>query len=215
MSRFAFTLAAAAAFAGSASAATFDVFTDRTLFEAALSGPITVETFDEITEDISFAGGSTTVGGLTIIADDDGFFGNSIIDAPPVLSEIDGNGTTALNIFTSSVFDAALEFASPVLAAGADFFNFNDGQLRTEISILGETFTPDITGAGTLSFLGIISDTPFSRVDFNGVNNDVFGIDNVTSAETVAPPSVVPVPATLPLLLAGIAGLAFWRRRRA
>ncbi|WP_299826620.1 VPLPA-CTERM sorting domain-containing protein [uncultured Roseobacter sp.] len=214
MSKFAFSLATATLIAGSASAATFDVFTDRALFEAALTGPVTLETFDAITEDVSFAGGSATVGGLTIIADDDGSFGNSIIDAPPVQSEIDGNGTTALNIFTSSVFDAAIEFASPILAVGADFFNFNDGQLRTEIDILGETFTPDITAAGSLNFFGVISDTPFTRVDFEGVNNDVFGIDNVTSAQATDVPTVVPLPASLPFLVLGVVGFGLLRRRK-
>lgn len=209
MLRIATTFVALALLSAQASAASFTVFTDRTAFEAAAGASLATETFDSVVVDTSFAGGPVTVGDLTISAEEPGAFGNQLIDAPPVLGEVDGNGTTAINFFTTAAEDAEIAFAAPVTAFGADFFNFNDDTLRTQVLILGELFSPDIVPDDTLSFFGVISDMAFDSVTFAGLDNDVFGVDNVS---TVTAP--IPLPATLPLLLAGIAGFAAVRRFR-
>lgn len=207
MLRLLTVFAALAMLSTQTSAASFTVFTDRTAFEAASGAGLATETFDGIVTDTSFAGAPVTIGALTISAEEPGAFGNQLIDAPAVLGEVDGNGTTAINFFTTATEDAAISFAAPVLAFGADFFNLNDISLRTEIVILDGIFQPAITADDTLSFFGVISDTAFSSVTFAGLENDVFGVDNVSTLT-----AAVPLPATLPMLIVGIAGFAAVRR---
>ncbi len=198
---------------GYASAATLSVFTDRALFEAALSGTVETEDFEGPDADIPFGASSATIGKLTISADDNGSGMYNKVDTPPVFPEVDGNGSNALNIFTLDGSNASIAFEDPVFAFGADFFNFNDDFLRTQIGVLGEVISPPSTDDNTLSFFGILSDTAFSQIDFLALDNDVFGVDNVTTADA---PSItaVPVPASFPLLLLGLGGLLLIGRRR-
>ncbi len=196
-----------------ASAANFTVFTDRTAFEAAVGAGLTTETFNSAGSDISFSGSSTTFGQLTLSADDTAFPGNNKIDVTPIPGEVDVNGSTAVNFFTRANQNASVAFDAPILAFGADFFNFNDDFLRTQVSILGDLLSPQATTDNTLSFFGVISDQAFSSVLFAGLDNDVFGMDNVSFSSSV---SVVPLPAALPLMAGALAvmGLFGWRKKR-
>jgi len=194
-----------------ASAASFTIFTDRTAFETAVGGGLTTETFNSAGSEVSFGGSSTTFGQLTLSADATSTDYNRI-DTPPVLGEVDGNGTTAVNFFTKANNNAAISFDAPVMAFGADFFNFNDDTLRTQISVLGELFSPEVTVDYSLSFFGVISDQAFSSVLFSGLENDVFGMDNVSFSSSI---SVVPLPAALPLMAGALAIMGFfgWRKK--
>lgn len=194
-----------------ASAASFTIFTDRTAFENAVGSGLTTETFNSATSDISFGGSSTTFGQLTLAADRPSPPFN-LIDSPPVSGAIGGDGSAAVSFFTTSSFGASISFDAPVTAFGADFFSFNDDYLRTEISILGDYFNPGVSSVGSLSFFGVISDQAFSAVLFAGIDNDVFGMDNVSFNSSI---SVVPLPAALPLMAGALAiiGLFGWRRK--
>lgn len=195
-----------------ASAASFTVFTDRVAFEAAVGTGLTTETFNSAASDISFSGSSTTFGQLTLSADDTAFPGNNKIDAAPLLDTINVNGSAAVNFFTRPNDNASIAFDAPVLAFGADFFNFNDEHLRTQISVLGNLFSPDVTDINEVSFFGIISDQAFSSVLFSALDYDVFGMDNVSFSSSI---SVVPLPAALPLMAGALAimGLFGWRKK--
>ncbi|MEJ6389758.1 VPLPA-CTERM sorting domain-containing protein [Gymnodinialimonas sp. 2307UL20-7] len=66
-------------------------------------------------------------------------------------------------------------------------------------------------------FIGLRSDTAigYGAIHYSqpGARNLRITIDDLTIGAD-APPAVIPLPASLPLLLAGIAGLGLWRRRR-
>ncbi|WP_298843504.1 VPLPA-CTERM sorting domain-containing protein [uncultured Roseobacter sp.] len=198
---------------GYASAATISVYTDRALFEAALTGEVETEDFSGPDADVPFGASSATVGKLTISADSNGAGVYNRIDTPPIFPEVDGNGTTALNIFTFDGANASIAFEDPVFAFGADFYNFNDDFLRTQIGVLGELIDPPATDDNTLTFFGFLSDTAFDQVDFLALANDVFGVDNVTTA-TSPSLSAVPLPASFPMLILGLGGLLLIQRRR-
>ena len=210
MNRF-FTAFALTLVCGHASAATITSYTDRALFEAALTGAVEIEDFSSVAADDSFAAGSAAVGGLTVSAEGDGFGLYNLIDVPAVFPEVDLNGTTVLNFFTLDGANASISFDEPVFAFGADFFNFNDDFLRTQIGVLGQLIAPPPSDDDTPTFFGILSPEAFDRVDFVGLANDVFGVDNVTTADS---PSVVPLPASFPMLIVGLGGLLLIQRRR-
>jgi hypothetical protein len=105
-----------------------------------------------------------------------------------------------------------LLFSPPISAFGADFRALNDTLQRTGVAIydgltlldtLQPSTEPDIT-----RFWGFSADAGelITEIRFTYIDNDVFGIDNI---ETVQ----VPEPATLLLVIGGLAGLVGLRRR--
>lgn len=177
--------------ASTASAANFTFFTDRTAFEAALQG-IVVYDFDS----------GAPASGVTITGDDVNFANGQLED---VIDQ--GN-----NPDTNFVFDNA------VVAFGGDFDLAGPGGQGTNIAIQtagGATSVVPVeipsTTAGT--FWGFISDMAFSSVLFSEgsrtANVETYHLDNLTTGA-----SPVPLPAGLPLLLAGLGGMALVRRKR-
>ena len=107
---------------------------------------------------------------------------------------------------------AALNFSAP---GGTSFASLSGLQL-------GQTFFigDGLTGSGTGSVQSFIAPTGATRL-FLGFS-DAFGFgsspgyydDNTGSLTVVINPSVVPIPAALPLLLTALAGLGFIAKRR-
>lgn len=203
----------------SAGAATITSHLDRLSFNTALGGPATIETFNGFSTEIPFHSSPIDVGEFTISM---GGTPNAIatgsnrnkIDVPPVeFSAFDVNGTTQLNVFTHAGASLLLTFDTPTFGFGADFGQV-DIFAGTVMDIL---IDGQLSGAPVLQnfsgFLGFTSDTAFSMIEFRGLGNDGWGIDDVTYSSTAS--SEVPAPAAWALFGLGCAFIGYTRRKRA
>jgi PEP-CTERM motif-containing protein len=187
-------------------------YTDRATFEAAASATSTT-TFDGFASDTPFRGSALDVGAFSVVtmgsaADGGSFPENNIVDVPPVLPETDINGTAHLNIFTNADSSFFLTLDAPATAFGADFGAFNDGAFRTALFVDGVQLGANwVNGDG---FFGFTTNTPFTTLEFRGIINDVFGIDNVTIGTGAA----VPEPSTWAMMLMGFGAIGWSMRRR-
>ena len=219
MRAFALGIALALANGSNVSAATFTTFTDRIGFDAA-AGLLTIEDFNSVAGQLSFAGVTLTVGDLTLeTTGTPQTVLRNFIDQPPLefSSEFNIDDTALANVLLR--FDDVnddddiftINFATPVTAFGADFGGINNVILRTAITILGEQIAMPINPLSSPTFFGLLSDTAFSSLSFIQVGSDPdgFSIDNVTF-------SAVPLPAALPLFGSGLAVMGFlgWRSKR-
>jgi len=144
------------------------------------------------------------------------------IEAQPLrFSAFDVDGSTIAQVLLRNSGDTfTISFGTAITAFGADVASMNDFVSRSSITVAGTTFEPPALPVGAtddvVQFLGFTSDMPFTSVTFNFLNgSDGFGVDNVAYGTlNDAPPSAVPLPASLPLLLAGFAGLTALRRRK-
>jgi hypothetical protein len=190
------------------------VYSDRTTFEAA-AGAFAVESFDSFLADTPFHTVPVAVGPFTISMTGTPSTDYNFIDlAPPNTPETDVNGTTNMRVFTNSnpgapSDDLVLTFDQPIVAFGADFRSLNDEITRTQVLVGPDTIALPISAdSGLLTFFGFTSATPFTTVIFQGLANDVYGIDNLTY-------SSVPEPGVLLMLGLGLAALGHARRRHA
>ena len=197
---------------GIASATT--VFTDRTLFEAAV-GPLTTETFDN-----SIGTASTIVfdGGITSTKSSDGI--------PPTLNRVE------LGVFSGFVArddfrNISFTFLNPIFAFGADFRDVESLFVSGLFDNTNEKLSISDTFAGSSGFFGLSSTSSFTQILFttnagvvlfpggSPLGGDSFDVDNlsVSSSAAISP---VPIPAAFPLLAAGISamGIMGWRKRR-
>lgn len=203
--------AVALAIAGSASAAT-TTYTDRTTFNAAAS-PSLFEDFNGFASDAYFTS-SAVVAGFMTLSTSPGIntsFGNNRIDVPPygtILADVDGSA--ALNVFTHDGASVFLTFSQALRGWGADFRGFNDSEIRTQVFLDGLEVSTAMTVGDTTRFIGFVSDTAFTTLEFRGIVNDVFGVDNVAGAV-----AAVPEPATWALMIGGfgLAGASLRRRK--
>ena len=200
------------ALAGQAQAATITEFTSRAAFDLAV-GPTTTEDFNSFVVETPFHTIPLDVGDFTLSMTGTPVTtsGRNRIDLPPPLfSVFDVDGTNIANVLTTSDDSFFITFDVPTTAFGADFASWNDGFLRTDVVVDGiDVLTPPVGGGSTVRFYGFSSDTPFTTVRFRGLDNDGYGIDNVSYLVT----SAIPEPSTLALL--GIAvGALTWRRSR-
>lgn len=197
--------------AGSANAALVS-YTDRISFDAA-AGVSTIEDFESYASDTSFQAGILDVGDFTLSMVGSPSPAYNFIDVPPLdTAETDVNGTNHMNVFTEgrSMTNLTFLFDSAITAFGADFRSLNDVIERTQLLVDGEVLSLPIAGAsGEFSFFGFTSDTAFTSITFQGVANDVYGIDNVTYSATA-----VSEPSTIAFLLLGATGLMFARKKR-
>ncbi|MGI9309299.1 MAG: VPLPA-CTERM sorting domain-containing protein, partial [Gammaproteobacteria bacterium] len=140
-----------------------------------------------------------------------GSVGRNQIDAPPPqYSEFNVDGTTIANVLTSYGSSLFVTFDSSITAFGVDLASFNDGLIRTEIVINGVVTTPVVQGAFDVRFFGFISSDGFTTVEFRGIENDGFGMDNVLYGSGTA----VPIPAAVWLFGSALAGLGWMRRKQ-
>ncbi len=192
--------------------AAFVSFDNAAAFLAA-AGPLGSEDFNSQVDGTSFHTTPLDVGAFTLSMTGPARTdpGRNQIDAPPAqLSSFNIDGTTVANVLTVAGTSLFLTFDNPITSFGASLAAFNDDLLRTEIHAGGATFLPAPSSGDILRFFGVVSDTAFSTVEFRGLEDDGFAMDNVLFGST-AP--TVPEPATLALLGLGLAGLRLRRGR--
>jgi len=196
--------------AGSATAATV-TYTDRTTFNVAAS-PTLFEDFNGFVADTNFVPAPVVAGFMTVSgsAGATTAFGNNKVDVPPQDSQVDVDGTASLNVFTQAGVSVFLTFSQALTGWGADFHAFNDDAHRTLIFVDGVEVTTELVAGNDTRFFGFVSDTAFTTLEFRGVQNDVFGVDNVAGAAVA-----VPEPTTWALMILGFgaAGASLRRRR--
>jgi len=113
--------------------------------------------------------------------------------------------------------ETTLTFDSPIGFFAVDTLNLSDNEIvEIIISDGSDTASASISGADVAGFLAFTSDMPFTSVVLNdpaGGTNTRFAIDNLRAGD--GPTEVIPLPATLPLLLGAIGVGALVSRRRA
>ncbi|GGE24022.1 hypothetical protein GCM10011360_10650 [Primorskyibacter flagellatus] len=214
---FAAVLLLAMAVGGTARATTYQIFTDRTAFLAALTSTYLVADFDSYTADVQFK--TTTVDFGPFSAYNPSSTSYGYLDVPPLRDTGSraptGNGTPFLAMVTSSqpgrYAQATLTFDTEITAFGADFFAFNEDFRRNAFFLLGDRIDAPINDYNEDVFFGFISDTPFTQLVIapgaTGVS-DGFGVDNIVMQ---LPPVPLPLPAFS--LLAGLAAFGAFARR--
>ena len=193
--------------------ASVTTYTDRTTWNTAVPVSST-QTFESFAADTSFATVPLNVGAFTLAAVGTAEAGTDLVDVSPFINAASPAalfGNAFVTIFVQDPLAADLIFATPQNAFFADFYAAGNGsQLDLTLSFEGGG-TADIlvpgTGSSQQSF-GFISTTAVTSIRFNNSSNDGFFIDNIS-----VPSAAVPEPASAGLLLAGIVGLG-WRRRR-
>jgi hypothetical protein len=209
-------LAALLAGASTGANAALTVYTDRAAFQAALTGGFATENFNTVVGETSFQAAPLVLGALTLQGAGANQLNRNFIDQPPALFpqfNVDGTAFAHLLVNTAGGgSNVTLGFASSVFGFGADFAGLQDDQIRTELTVGGEVVTPSVTVGDTGRFLGFLSDTAFSTVNFRHVGNSIgdgFGMDNVVFGGVAA----LPEPQGLALVLTALACLG-WATRR-
>ncbi|MGV3710831.1 MAG: PEP-CTERM sorting domain-containing protein [Gemmatimonas sp.] len=126
----------------------------------------------------------------------------------------------------------SIAFANPVAAFG--FYGVDIGEFRSQLtlrfSLVGggtadwqlpytATNGTNTLRDGSILYAGFINSTQFTGVEFLGTDDtDVFAFDDMTIGsigQVVIPPgTVVPEPSTYAMMAAGLAAIAFIRKRR-
>lgn len=185
-------------------------YTDEASWLADMES-VTLENFDGQTDGAAFHTTPVDVGAFTMsmTGTPSTVAGRNQIDAPPpIFSHYSVDGTTIANVLTSDDDSLFLTFDAPITGFGIQLASYNDDEIRSEIHVAGGSNTPEILGRFDIRFFGVVSGTPFTTVEFRGIGNDGYGIDNAQFG------AAVPEPANLILFSSGMIGLASWRRSR-
>lgn len=134
---------------------------------------------------------------------------------------LDSNDNSGIELSTSSIglFDTISFFLTDIDDVGRSTFNIFAG--GTLFDIAADIYNSGRQPNGGLFLVQLKFDTLLSDavVRLNIDSGDGFGIDDVRFGRNFSnsnpEPSAVPVPASLPLLLSGIAAIGWMRRRRA
>jgi len=182
-------------------------YTNRTAWETALGATPTVDQFVNVIDQapsITFDSGvvSDNAGGKLNNATENRVFGGEYRNA------VDGDGTVSsiTNTWT---------FPSAIRGFGADWSEARQGSLQVTINdgFDDETFliadTINTSTGRTAGFLGFIGMGDFSRVVISDATNtqDIYRVDDLAFA------TVIPLPAGLPLMAAGLLALGLIGRR--
>jgi len=187
------------------------IFYDNEANWLAAMQSVTLEDFNSQTNGTPFHTTPLDVGPFTLsmTGTPSTSFGRNQIDTPPPqFSQFDVDGTTIANVLTRSGDSLFLTFDAAISGFGVNLASFNDDQLRTSILVAGGSTSPVIGPDGFVRFFGVTSDTPFTTVEFRGIDNDGYGMDNVQFG------NAVPEPTTLAIAGLGLLGVGCCRRKR-
>ncbi|MEL7345351.1 MAG: VPLPA-CTERM sorting domain-containing protein [Pseudomonadota bacterium] len=222
----------------SAAFAAIVTFTDRVAFTDATE-PLLSEDFEGFDQDTGFASIAPEITdfSLSVTKNSPDLVGsgfNKIETQPYPFSStspanqntIDGSSYAVVGLEDDGsnlgdVFSVLFDY--DVFAFGADFAKLNDNDItRSRFDFLDADgnnvggFVPDTQVNGSVRFFGFLSDQAFRTITVTAISGTTdgegFGMDNLLYS---AEPSEIPLPASLPLLAAGIAAFGFLRRSKA
>lgn len=198
-------------------------YSDRATFEAAISGPFTVETF---TPDFH---APITSGVLNSTTNEAGLTPGDIQPGVTYSTTVPSADTYFFNIDTGGGYDGGfldsldtsktltITFDGEVHAVGFDKNNRLGDAYQVVVTLSDATVSTPIKFASLSTFSGFIaSGASITSIQIHNLDGSFgFDIDNFTFDESRIPPAV-PEPASVVLLgLGGIGmGLAAWRRKR-
>lgn len=206
-------LACAATIGAGHASADITVFTDRALWEEAVTGTVMTETFDAISPQIIDNGDTLDTDLIQIMRDGEPNGGDGLLEIEPGANFGNIDGTTFLSGETGAAPHEIVNVmfsGQAVTAFGADWFSpfSGDGlalQVGNEIILLDS-----ISGFNT-GFVGFVSDDDsFSTVSIIGNPADIT-FQELWSADNMSF-TLVPAPASASLLALGALGAT--RRRR-
>ena len=200
-------LAAALLGAGSGANAQVTIYTDRAAFEASAGGPLTLVNFDTDASGNPIAADSPGVLAGNLYAGFGVSFAAGVVFGEPNLPFI---GVTPPNIISNSGINTPTPalvnatFSTPVARVGITDVGA-EAVLRlydTSNALIASVVTD--TDPATFDFVGVASDTPIRRIEYDFVSGIGFGGDDLI---------YTPVPELPPVLLLA-AGLPFLALRR-
>ncbi|MEM8642403.1 MAG: PEP-CTERM sorting domain-containing protein [Cyanobacteria bacterium P01_G01_bin.54] len=203
--------------AQSADAFIITTYTDRSLWEAAVSGNVIIEDFNSITSDTDL---SVDVGDFSISAVGPWAHQNGIeaYDPSPSSFQQDRNidGTTYYQGDTDQGTTYTFSFDFGISAFAFDHTSLGSegaGEFLT-LDLEGVNYSIPSTQTGETGFFGIVnSDTElFTSVTFLG-DDGAHGLDNISY--TASSPTEVPEPGSLSILGLGIVGLVVSHKKKA
>ena len=185
---------------------------DRASFQAAVAGgTINSQDFDGLVNGTTLG----TLGGVTYAAS----AGTPIVtNTYLTTTNPNGLGSTSAGFFVPTE-TATFTFASAITAFAIDINTFasTDGAYQGVLNIgdtvasIFEVFPSTATG----QFLGFVSDTAFSSITIGATTGFSYTLDTLVYGDAAAVVTPVPEPSTLGLLVLGLIGLGFARRRSA
>lgn len=204
MIRAALLSAAATLCAATAQAAPV-LYSDYASWAAALGGPVASENFSGLGSNINITNGAASLGDVTLMSSFSSS-GTAVLDA----------GANAIDIDAMRPADAVtVSFAGPVAGFGFFYSGFDATNDPLTVRVEGTTIAslPNGLFDFTNAFFGVIDDTggTYSAFDFGTTGSGMYA--RVGALHWADAPAPVPLPAGLPLLLAGLLGLAVLRRR--
>ena len=189
-------------------------FTDRTTFQNAINISY-IEDFESMDDGTyGFTGPITFGTGLTVSSESNQLFSVGVGQST--------NPTQAIGSNTPDSDSLLMALGGTFKAFGADLFQNDGGGAQTAgpVSFIIQAFLGNVlvdSAVGNVlpnggSFLGLTSASAFDNVRIFATGQDLF---EVADNATVGDANVVPLPAGLPLMLAGLGAFAALRRKRA